>query len=155
MAKTLLIALIMFFLKHFLQATIEWTDIIPVRPKAYIWGMTDRAIYVFIWQFIYTFWVYFLSVIIFYFILQFSFLKNKKTVFLISILALLTFMFLLYVHDFEFPYEKLYFPSGERINYALIEEFILYSCIGFVLIYLIRKWFLQKTSGNNKLYNPF
>lgn len=59
------IAFILFVLKHFLQAIIEYTNIFPVRPKAYIWGMNDRAKYFIGWQFIYTFWVYIAALIIF------------------------------------------------------------------------------------------
>lgn len=143
--KTLLIALLMFLLKHLLQATIEWTEIIPVKPRAYIWGMFDRAIYVFTWQFIFTFWVYILSVILFYFALSSSFLRNRKTVLLACLLSLLIFLFLLYVHRGHFPYKKVVSTiNPQRFNYSLIEEFIIYSCVGFILIYLTRKWLINK-----------
>lgn len=148
-AKTLLIALLLFLLKHLLQATIEWTDIIPVRPKAYIWGRIDRAIYVFTWQFIFTFWVYILSVILFYFVLRSSFLKNKKTVFLACFLSLLVFLFLLYVHNGHFPYKNVVSTiNPQRFNYSLLEEFIIFSSVGFVLIYLTRN--LLISNANNQ-----
>ncbi|MDZ4146791.1 MAG: hypothetical protein U1C58_00760 [Flavobacteriaceae bacterium] len=142
--KIISIAFILFVLKHFIQAIIEYTDILPVRPKAYIWGMHARAKYIVGWQFIYTFWIYILTVIGIYFILKTKFLKNLKSWKIISILSLLIFLFLLKINRFEFPIKKTYLPHGEQINYGLIEDFIIYSTVGTMLIFLIRKWLINK-----------
>lgn len=140
------IAFILFVLKHLLQAIIEYTNILPVRPRAYILGMHDRAKYFIGWQFIYTFWVYILVVIGFYFIIKTKFLKKVKSWKITSVLSLLIFFFLLKINRFEFPIEKTYLPSGEQINYGLIEDFIIYSTVGIMLTFLIRKWlFNNKT----------
>ena len=147
--KIVFIAFLLFLLKHFIQAIIEFTDIIPVRPKAYIWGYFDRAKYVVVWQFVFSFWVYILSVLLFIVLLKIKFLKKRKIWEITGSLSLIIMGFLLYVHRFEFPIKKTYFPSGKEINFGLIEDFIIYSIVGYLLIYLVRKWFLidnnQKT----------
>jgi hypothetical protein len=142
--KILAIAFILFFTKHFVQALIEYTDIIPVKPKAYIWGMTNRAKYVIGWQFIFTFWVYILTVILFYFILKVKLLEKLKTWKVVSVLSILTSLFLLFVHRYQFPYKRVLSKTNPiRFNYAYFEELIIYSIVCFMLIYLIRKWLLK------------
>jgi|AntDeeMinimDraft_5_1070356.scaffolds.fasta_scaffold00183_33 hypothetical protein len=142
--KIIGIALLLFLCKHLIQAFIEFTTMIPVKPRAYIWGEFIRSRQVFIWQFLWSFWAYILAVIIFYFILRVKFLKELKNIYVWLILSILIFMSLLYVNNFEFPIKKTYFPSGERINFALIEDFIIYSIIAYLLIYSIRKWLIEK-----------
>ncbi len=144
--KALAIAFILFFTKHFIQAFIEYANVIPVKPKAYILGITDRAKYIFVWQFLFTFWVYILVVILSYFVLKVKPLKKMKIWKITTILTVIIFLFLLFVHQFEFPIEKTYFPSGEQINFGFIEELIIYSIVGFLLIYLVRKWLIPFNS---------
>lgn len=145
--KILGIAMLLFLCKHLLQAFIEFTTLIPVKPRAYIWGEFERAKYVFIWQFVFSFWVYFFAVILFYFILQINFLKKLKFFNLWLISSLSIFLFLLYVHKNQFPYKKLLsIKNPKRLNFEIYEELIIYSVIGFLLIFLIRKFLLQKSS---------
>lgn len=139
-----IIAFILFLLKHFLQAIIEYANILPVKPKSYIWGMNQRAKYFIGWQFVYTFWVYILVLVIFYHILKTKFFKKVNSWKIITVLSLLIFLFLLKINEFEFPIEKTYLPYDERINYGLIEDFIIYSIVCMVLIFLIRKRLIKK-----------
>ena len=145
--KIVFIAFLLFLLKHFIQAIIEFTDIIPVRPKAYIWGYFDRAKYVVGWQFVFTFWVYILAVILFYFLLKIKFLKKKKLWKIASGLFLIIFLFLLRAHQGHFPYKRIVSKSNPtRFNYSIFEELIIYSIVGYAVIYLIRKWLLNDNS---------
>jgi len=144
--KIILIALICFLCKHLIQAIIEFTDIIPVRPKAYIWGKIGRAQYVFMWQFVFTFWVYILSVILFYFMLKINLIKKIKSWKIASLISFLVFLFLLYAHQGSFPYIKGPGINPRSLNYAIFEEWIIYTLVGFLLIYLLRKWLVKNSS---------
>lgn len=137
--KIISIAFVLFIIKHLIQAIIEWTDIIPVQPKTYIWGEVGRAQYVFAWQFIYTYWMYVLSVIIFYCILRWSTLKNRSHFKIMIFLFLTIFLFLLYKHNWDFPFKNQYFPSVTRLNFQLIEELIIFSIVGYLLVLLVNK----------------
>ncbi|NQY28323.1 MAG: hypothetical protein HRT69_02520 [Flavobacteriaceae bacterium] len=137
--KIILIAFVLFLVKHFLQAIIEWTDIIPVRPKAYIWGEWSISIVVIIKELINVFWLYILTVILFYFILKKELLW-KISNFKINIsLSIIITLFLLLVHQHQFPYKKMLSrTTPTRFNYAFFEELIIYSVVGFLLVYLVR-----------------
>lgn len=43
--RIILIAFALFFVKHSVQAVIEWTNIIPVHPKTYIWREFEQVQY--------------------------------------------------------------------------------------------------------------
>lgn len=137
--KIILIAMVLFLVKHFLQATIEWTDVIPLRPKAYIWGEWSISIFVIIKELINVFWLYILTVILFYFILKRKQLK-KISNFKINVgLSVIVLLSLLFVHQHQFPCKKLLSRiTPTRLNYAFFEELIIYSVVGFLLVYLVR-----------------
>lgn len=147
-SKVFLIALALFFAKHLLQAFIEFTNIIPVSPKAFIWGLTDRAVYFIGWQFVFTFWVYILAVILFYFILKMSYLKRMKKWKIVLVIIISVFIFLMFVHNFEFPIEKTYFPTGKRVNFTFIEELLIYSLVGFLMVSCTRNYLINDDRKN-------
>lgn len=141
--RIILIAFALFFVKHLVQAIIEWTNIIPVHPKAYIWGEIERAQYVFAWQFIYTYWIYVLGVIVFYYLLKRPIFKNIANFKILVFLFLAIFLFLLYKHNWQFPYKEHYFPSVTRLNFELLEELIIFSIVGYLLVLLVDNYLIN------------
>lgn len=148
--KIILIALFLFLTKHFLQAIIEWTNVIPVRPKAYVWGEWSISIVVIIKELINVFWLYILIVLLFYIILKKELLR-KISNFKINIgLSIVIFLFLLLVHQHQFPYKKILSKiTPTRFNYAFFEELIIYSVVAFLLVYLIRIILIKSSSKQN------
>src|SRR5690606_27445837 len=134
--KVIVTALILFISKQVAQSILEYTNIIPVEPKAFIWGMPDRAKYVVGWQFVYTYWLYVLIVTGAFFLLNQRFVRKYSNWKLSLMVSFVVFVFLLIINRFEFPMERTYAPSGQRINYGFFEDLIVFSMVGFLLIFL-------------------
>ncbi len=139
--KLFIFAILLFLSKHLLQAIIEWTDIIPIRPKSYIWtDFTSSKVY-FIWQFFYVFWAYFLIIIITHYFLKKTNFDSKKIRLFYFLVPVIIFVFLLIVYKFQFPYKQLYFPKRETLNFNLIEDFCVYTITTILMIKFLTIFF--------------
>ena len=148
--KIILIALFLFLLKHFLQAIIEWTDVVPVRPKAYVWGKWSISIIVIIKELINAFWLYLLIVTFFYYLLKKELIRKISNLKINISLSITISLFLLLIHRYQFPYKKLLSrTTPTRFNYAFLEEFIIYSVVGFMLVYLVRTILIKNNFKQN------
>lgn len=132
--KLFFIALASFLIKHIVQAIIEWTDIIPVRPKSYIWDNFAISKGYFGFQLVYIFWIFLIVVIISYFILkQFNF-SESKTKILYVLCPFLVFLSALIAHEFKFPMKELSLPKREVFNYNLISDFVIYTIVSIFIL---------------------
>ena len=139
--KLFIFAILLFLSKHLLQAIIEWTGIIPIRPKSYIWtDFTSSKVY-FIWQFFYIFWAYFLIIIITHYFLKKINFNSKKIRLLYFLVPVFIFVFLLVIYKFQFPYKQLYFPKRETLNFNLIEDFCIYTITTILMIKFLTIFF--------------
>jgi uncharacterized membrane protein len=132
--KLIFIALASFLVKHFVQATIEWTDIIPVRPKSYIWDNFAISKGYFGFQLVYVFWIFLIAVIIIYFLLKELSFSAYKTKILYFLCPFFIFLCALIAHQFEFPMKELDLPKREVFNYNLISDFIVYSVTSIFML---------------------
>lgn len=128
------IALASFLIKHIVQAIIEWTDIIPVRPKSYIWDNFAIAKGYFGFQLVYMFWIFLIVVIIIYFILKQLNFSESKTKILYILCPFLAFLGALIAHEFKFPIKELSLPKREVFNYNLISDFIIYTIVSIFIL---------------------
>ena len=134
----LTLALSLFMVKHVLQAIIEFMNLLPVQPKAYIKGKYQLASQYFVWQFFYTFWLYIVSVFLLMYVVKIKWIKKVKAWILISVLFILLFGFLLIVHNFEFPFKLLYFPKHKVFNFKFVEQLIIFFILILIAINKIK-----------------
>jgi len=144
--KIVLIALICFLCKHLIQAIIEYTAIIPVKPRAYVWKYRSGGFY-FGLQFVFGFWAVILFVYVVFVFLSLPFIERIKTWKLWLFWCVVVSFFALADGQFQFPMQKLPLSiKGERFNYIVIEDFVIYAIVGYLLIYLLRKWLVKNNS---------
>jgi len=135
--KSLLIAFYCFLIKTLLEILIEWSRVFPLRVFAHTWGKFRTSVSYILLDFAFYFWIYIVVTISFYVLV--SYVKKVKPWIWYVIATIFIFVLLLFQHNFQFPIKNYYFPSTQKINYKLIEQFILYSCATYIMIYLVYK----------------
>ena len=127
--KIIVFPIFLFFVKIAIEAITEFTNILPVQPKAFIISQLDRALYYIIWQFVYTIWFYILFVYLVNIVFQKKIVKTLNTRYFVVFLITFLFTLLLYIYNFEFPYKQLYFPKRKVFNYKLVQQFLVFSTL--------------------------
>lgn len=137
--KIILIALISYFTKAIVQIMIEWFNMIPLKVKAYTWGEFLKSKN-FIWiDFIFHFWAYIILTISLYFLLKL--VKLKKEVFFVLTIVL-SFVFLLIEHNFQFPFYNHGANSLTIFNFKLIEQLVMYPLSIFTCFFLVENYLI-------------
>ncbi|AXG72267.1 hypothetical protein KORDIASMS9_04536 [Kordia sp. SMS9] len=136
-SKIVLIALYCFLLKTILEVCIEWSQIFPLQVYAHTWGNFRSSVSYILLDFTFYFWIYVLVTGCYYMIINNVKKINSWTGYLLA--TIFSIVILLFLHNFQFPTRQYYFPSSTGINYKLIEEFIVYTCATYLMIFTVHK----------------
>jgi len=134
------ISILSFLIKVALEIVIEWTNIMPLKVKAHFFGDFLRSAHYIWYDFVIHIWLYILFTLIVFFILNYTKISRGL---LLTVTPILIAFILLYLHNFQFPKKQYYFPSEIDLNFKLIEEFLIYSISGLLIVFLVGKSLTQ------------